>query len=187
MSPSRFAIVATPIPGLMLVQRQRSEDARGYFSRFFCAEELAEAGFAKPIAQINHTLTTRTGSVRGLHFQHPPHAEVKYVSCLRGRVFDVAVDLRRGSPTFLRWHAEILSADNGCSLMIPEGFAHGFQTLADDTELLYLHSSPYAAAADGALNVADPALGIHWPLAFADLSARDAQHALITPEFTGIS
>jgi dTDP-4-dehydrorhamnose 3,5-epimerase len=182
----RFDVRATPLAGVMRIQRQRLEDARGFFSRFFCAEELAAAGFRAPVAQINHTLTRRCGSVRGLHFQHPPHAEDKLVSCLRGEIFDVAVDLRRGSPTFLQWHGEILSAQNATSLLIPKGFAHGFQTLGDDAELLYLHSAPYAAAAEGALNARDPALAIAWPLAFADVSDRDASHPFITAEFTGL-
>jgi dTDP-4-dehydrorhamnose 3,5-epimerase len=176
----------TPLAGLVLVERQRAQDARGFFSRFFCADELAEAGFRMPIAQINHTFTARKGAVRGLHFQHPPHAEDKFISCLRGEIFDVAVDLRRGSPTFLQWHAEILSAGNAHSLLVPQGFAHGFQTLSDDCELIYLHSRPYAAAAEAALNVRDPRLAIDWPLPFTDLSDRDANHPLITSEFTGI-
>jgi dTDP-4-dehydrorhamnose 3,5-epimerase len=181
-----FTVSDTGLQGLRLVQRQRLEDPRGFLSRFFCAEELAEAGFDRPIAQINHTLTHRRGSVRGMHFQHPPHAEDKLVSCLRGEVFDVAVDLRRGSPTFLRWHGEVLSARNALSLLIPRGFAHGFQTLDDAAELLYLHSTPYVAAAEGALNVRDPALAIDWPLAFSDLSKRDASHPFIAADFTGL-
>ena len=104
-------------------------DARGFLSRLFCAEELRAAGWTGPIAQINHTHTARKGTVRGMHFQYPPHAEMKLVSCLRGEVWDVAVDIRAGSQTFLRWHAEILSADNGRALLIPQGFAHGFQAL----------------------------------------------------------
>lgn len=183
---SRFDVSSTPLAGLMLVQRHRAEDERGFFSRFFCAEELAPAGFALPIAQINHTFTARRGAVRGLHFQHPPHAEDKFVSCLRGEIFDVAVDLRRDSPTFLQWHAEILSAENARSLLVPQGCAHGFQTLTDDCELVYLHSRPYEAAAEDALNVRDPVLAIDWPLDFADISARDAAHALLTSKFTGI-
>lgn len=174
------------MPGLVVIERQRQEDARGFFSRFFCATELAEAGFALPIAQINHTLTTKRGAVRGLHFQHPPHAEDKFVSCLRGEIFDVAVDLRQGSPTFLRWHAEVLSADNRKSLLIPQGFAHGFQTLSEDCELIYLHSRAYAAGFEGALNVKDPTLEIGWPLPMTDLSERDSNHSLITADFTGI-
>jgi len=179
-------LIATPLAGLTLVQRRRLEDARGFFSRLFCAEELAQAGFALPVAQVNQTLTRRRGTIRGLHFQHPPHAEDKFISCLRGEIFDVAVDLRRGSATFLKWHAQILSAQNARSLMIPQGFAHGFQTLSDDCELLYLHSRPYAASAEGALHAADPALNIDWPLPVADMSARDAAHPPLSNEFTGI-
>jgi dTDP-4-dehydrorhamnose 3,5-epimerase len=179
-------MTATPLPGLVVVQRQRQEDRRGYFSRFFCASEMSSVGFELPIAQINHTSTRRRGSVRGLHFQRPPHAEDKFVSCLRGEVFDVAVDLRRGSPTFLKWHGEILSADNARSLLIPQGFAHGFQTLEDDCELIYLHSRPYAADAEDGLNPIDPTVGIDWPLAFADISERDSSRPRITSDFTGI-
>ncbi|SCX38742.1 dTDP-4-dehydrorhamnose 3,5-epimerase family protein [Variovorax sp. EL159] len=184
---ARFGIDGTPLAGLLRVQRQKLEDSRGFFSRFFCAEELAATGFDKPIAQINHTLTRRRGSVRGLHFQHPPHAEDKLVSCLQGEIFDVAIDLRQGSPTFLHWHGEVLSAENARSLLIPKGFAHGFQTLSDDAELLYLHSVPYVAAAEGALNARDPALAIEWPLAFADISERDALHPFVSPDFTGLA
>jgi dTDP-4-dehydrorhamnose 3,5-epimerase len=181
-----FSLLLTPLDGLKVVQRQRMGDSRGYFSRFYCAEELAAVGFTQPIAQINQTLTRRRGSVRGLHFQHPPHAEDKFVSCLRGEVFDVAVDLRKGSPTFLQWHAEMLSADNARSLFIPKGFAHGFQTLCDDVELLYLHTTPYIQTAEGGLNPLDPMMGIVWPLPFADVSDRDAAHPHLTPEFGGI-
>ena len=182
----RFNITPTALPGLMMVERQRLTDHRGYFSRFFCAEELSAVGFSAPIAQINQTLTRQRGAVRGLHFQHPPFAEDKFVSCLRGEIFDIAVDLRRGSETFLHWHAEVLSADNGRSLMIPQGFAHGFQTLSDDCELIYLHSRPHATGAEAALNARDPALGIEWPLAFTDISERDTQHPHITHAFTGV-
>ena len=177
---------ATPLAGLAVVRRLQREDSRGSFSRFYCADTLARAGFAFPIAQMNHTRTAARGTVRGMHFQHPPHAEDKFVSCLRGEVFDVAVDLRRGSPTFLRWHAQILSADNLTSLLIPKGFAHGFQTLGDDCEMLYLHSTPYASAAEGALHANDPRLRIEWPLPVAGLSPRDAGHPFIAPDFAGI-
>lgn len=184
---ARFTFSPTPLSGLLVLQRQRQQDERGFFSRFFCAEELVPAGFDAPIAQINQTLTHKRGAVRGLHFQHPPHGEIKLVSCLRGSIFDVAVDLRAGSPTFLKWHGETLSEDNGRSLLIPRGFAHGFQALDDDCELLYLHSSPHAPSAEGALNVLEPKLGISWPLAFTDLSARDRAHPLLRAEFTGIA
>lgn len=183
---SRFTVTDLPLAGLKRVERQRLGDSRGFLSRLFCAEELAEAGWIKPIAQINHTYTARQGTVRGMHFQRPPHAEMKLVSCIRGEVWDVAVDLRAGSPTFLQWHSERLSAENGCALLIPEGFAHGFQTLTDDVELLYCHSEAYAAEAEGGLNPADPRLGINWPLAITEVSARDAGHPPITSDFEGI-
>jgi dTDP-4-dehydrorhamnose 3,5-epimerase len=182
----RFHFVATPIEGLVLVERQRIEDSRGFFSRVFCADELSEVGFKLPVAQINQTLTRRRGAVRGMHFQHPPAAEDKLVSCLRGEVFDVAVDLRRGSSTFLQWHAETLSAENGRALFIPQGFAHGFQTLTEDCMLLYLHSRPFASEAEGALNARDPVLDVRWPLDITEMSERDARHPYLTQMFTGI-
>jgi dTDP-4-dehydrorhamnose 3,5-epimerase len=159
------------------------EDARGTFARLFCAREL---GLEKPIAQINHSLTRKKGAVRGLHFQRPPHAETKIVSCLRGKAFDVAVDLRADSPTYLRWHAVELSPGNRNAFWIPEGFAHGFQALEEDTELLYLHTEYYAQDAEGALNAADPRLGIEWPLAFTEVSERDRSHPFIGTGFEGI-
>jgi dTDP-4-dehydrorhamnose 3,5-epimerase len=184
---SRFEVTATPLAGLTLVRRQRLGDSRGFLARLFCAEELAAVGWVLPIAQINHTFTARQGTVRGMHFQRPPHAEAKLVSCLRGEVWDVAVDVRQGSPTFLRWHAERLSADNGQALLIPAGFAHGFQALNDDVELLYCHSAAHAAHAEAGLNPQDPRLAIAWPLPITELSARDAGHARITPAFEGVA
>ena len=183
---SRFKTTNLPLAGLKRVERQRLGDKRGFLARLFCAEDMESAGWIKPIAQINQTYTARQGTVRGMHFQHPPRTEMKLVSCTRGEVWDVAVDLRLGSPTFLCWHAEQLSAENGCALLIPEGFAHGFQALTDDVELLYCHSEAYAAYAEGGLNPTDPRLGITWPLAIAELSVRDAGHALIGDDFEGV-
>lgn len=184
---NRIAWSPTPLGGLVVVERSRIEDHRGFFSRFFCADTLAEAGFDLPVAQINHTLTRTRGALRGMHYQHPPHAEVKMVSCLRGEVFDVAVDLRADSPTFLHWHGELLSGVNQRSLLIPRGFAHGFQALTDDCELLYLHSAAYAPDAEGAVNALDPRLAISWPLAIADMSERDRTHPMLDPDFKGIT
>ena len=184
---SRFAITDLPLPGLKCIERQRMGDARGYLARLFCADELRAAGWTRPVAQINHTCTATKGTVRGLHFQHPPHAEMKLVSCIRGEVFDVAVDIRRDSQTFLRWRGERLSAGNNRALLIPEGFAHGFQALSDDTELIYCHSAPYDAAAEGGLDPQDPKLGIAWPLPIAELSARDDQHPRLDGSFMGVS
>lgn len=183
---SRFDFISTPLTGLMLVQRKVIEDHRGSLSRFYCADEFRETGINKPIAQINHTLTRNKGAVRGLHFQRPPHAETKLVSCLKGEIFDVAVDLRHNSATFLQWHGEILSAENHKSLLIPEGYAHGFQTLVEDCELIYLHTAVYHPEAEGGLNVADPRLNIAWPLPIDDLSERDRTHPFIDPDFPGI-
>ena len=183
---SRFDFIPTPLSGLKLVQRKAIEDQRGFLSRFYCVEEFTEAGTKKPIAQINHTLTRKKGAVRGLHFQHPPHAETKMVSCMRGVIFDVAVDIRNNSPTFLQWHGEILSAANRKSLLIPEGYAHGFQALTEDCELIYLHTSPYHPEAEGALNAADPRLNIAWPLLIDDLSERDHSHPFVDQNFQGV-
>lgn len=183
---NRFEVADTPLAGLRLVQRQRLGDSRGFLARVFCADELRAAGWSRPVAQINHTFTARRGTVRGLHFQQPPHAEMKLVSCLRGEVWDVAVDLRAGSPTFLQWHEARLSADNGHALLIPEGFAHGFQTLSDDAEMLYCHSAAYNPGAEAGLNVRDPRLAIAWPLPIAEVSPRDAAHPDIGADFKGV-
>ncbi|OCP23024.1 MULTISPECIES: dTDP-4-dehydrorhamnose 3,5-epimerase [unclassified Ensifer] len=176
---SRFHRIATPITNLVIIERQRFGDERGFFSRFFCREELADFGANGTIAQINHTMTRMKGTIRGMHFQRAPHDEAKFVSCLAGSVFDVAVDLRPGSPTYLQWHGEVLSADNGRSMMIPGGFAHGFQTLTEGCELIYLHDKPYTPEAEGGLNALDPKLAIDWPLPVAQMSARDEAFPLL--------
>jgi dTDP-4-dehydrorhamnose 3,5-epimerase len=187
MTAARFTFHATPLSGLVVIECKPIEDGRGYFCRYYCVDEFREAGLRKPIVQINHTLTRKKGSIRGLHFQHPPHAETKIVSCLKGEIFDVAVDLRKGSPTFLRWHAEILSAADRKSLLIPEGFAHGFQTLAGEGELIYLHTASYAPEAEGGLNVLDPRLAIDWPLGIAEISERDRMYPMLAADFEGIT
>lgn len=183
---SRFALTSLRLPGLVRVQRQPVSDHRGMFERMFCADELAAVGWNQAIAQINHSRTRQRGSVRGLHYQRPPHAEMKLVSCLQGEAWDVAVDLRAGSPTFLQWHAEHLSPDNGCALLIPAGFAHGFQALVDGTELLYLHSAAYAPESEAGLHPLDPRLGLTWPLAVCEMSSRDGSHPWLSDAFEGV-
>ena len=183
---TRFSIKELSLVGLKLIERKRLGDARGYLSRLFCRDELAAAGWHKPVAQINHTNTALRGTVRGMHYQTPPHAEMKVVTCIRGEVWDVAVDLRAHSPTFLQWQAQILSADNTYALLIPEGFGHGFQTLVDDCELLYMHTEAYAPQAEAALRFDDPRLAITWPLPVAEISVRDQAHPLLTAQFNGI-
>jgi dTDP-4-dehydrorhamnose 3,5-epimerase len=187
MTTPRFDFLDTDLPGLKLVRRKLLEDHRGFFERMFCADTFQEEGFAPAISQINHTLTKRIGTVRGLHFQRPPHAETKLVTCLKGRVFDVAVDLRSGSPTFLQWKGFELSEANQTSLLIPQGFAHGFQTLEADCELLYLHTTPYTPEAEDGLHPLDPALAIPWPQEVVDLSNRDHSRPKISPRFKGLS
>ena len=174
------------IAGAMVVEGQAHTDHRGAFSRLFCERELAEVVGDRHVVQINHSRTHAVGAVRGMHFQHPPHAEMKMVRCVRGRVWDVLVDLRAGSPTFLHWHAEELSPDTSRMLVIPEGCAHGFQALEADSELLYLHTAFYTPASEGALRYDDPQLAIPWPLPVTDLSERDKTHALLSNNFIGL-
>ena len=183
---NRFSTSETPLAGLTLIERQRLTDTRGFLARMFCAEEFVAIGWNKPIAQINHTSTVHSGTIRGMHFQHPPHSEIKLVSCLRGEIWDVAVDIRSGSPTFLHYYGVCLSAENCTALLIPEGFAHGFQTLTDNVELLYCHSATYSAKAEGGLNPQDPELGIKWPVPVTEMSDRDMSHPLIHNGFKGV-
>jgi dTDP-4-dehydrorhamnose 3,5-epimerase len=189
MSPapsSRFIGTPMPIAGVHTVKRQGIGDARGSFARLFCASELAAVGWAWPIAQINHSHTLQAGAVRGMHYQRPPHAEAKLVTCLRGRAWDVALDLRAGSPTFLQWCAQVISADNQTALLIPHGCAHGFQALSDDVELLYLHSAPHEPLADAGVHPQDPAAGIAWPVPITVMSDKDMQRPLLDANFTGL-
>ena len=181
-----FEILSTPLADLKLVRRIASVDSRGYFERMFCEHDLFPLLQAKPILQINRTFTTRPGTIRGMHFQHPPYAETKVVSCLHGKVFDVAVDLRRKSPTFLRWHAEILSGTNRHTLVIPEGFAHGFQALSENCEMMYLHTAVYNLVSESGLNALDPRLAISWPQAVSDISPKDAAILFLPVDFSGI-
>ncbi|MCG6142106.1 dTDP-4-dehydrorhamnose 3,5-epimerase [Leptospira mtsangambouensis] len=184
---SNFKTSTSWIEDLLIIQRFSRNDSRGFFSKIFNLEDFDQLGLDFQVIQINQSFTKKKGSVRGLHFQFPPAAEKKMVSCIRGEVFDVALDLRKGSKTFLNWHSEVLSEKNFKSLLIPEGFAHGFQTLSDDCEMLYLHTEKYSPDLEGALNVNDPAIKIQWPLEISELSERDKQHPYITKEFEGVS
>ena len=182
---ARFDFIQTPLQGLLCVQRKKNQDARGFLSRFYCAESFAQAGLNPAIAQINHTFTQQQGTVRGMHFQYEPHAECKLVSCLQGEIFDVAVDLRADSPTFLQWHGEILSAQNQRSLYIPKGFAHGFQTLEDNSDITYFVSQFYNKQYEFALRFNDPRLNIEWPLPQSVISEKDAATPLLQNDFKG--
>ncbi|MFK3906539.1 dTDP-4-dehydrorhamnose 3,5-epimerase family protein [Pseudomonas monteilii] len=181
--------VSSPLPlqGLARVHHRRSEDARGEFSRLYCEDSLERFGAPFHIRQINRSLTRERGSVRGLHYQAGAQPESKYITCLQGEVWDVVVDLRIDSPTFLHWHAEYLKAGEGSSLLVPAGFAHGFQALSNDAELLYLHSADYAAEHEGGLSVHDPRLAIAWPLPVINLSPKDQQHPWLDDHFAGVA
>jgi dTDP-4-dehydrorhamnose 3,5-epimerase len=182
---SRLTVLDTPLTGLKEVVRQRMGDTRGTFSRIFCEAELQMAGWCRPIAQINQTVTMKAGAVRGLHYQNAPHAEMKLVSCLMGEVWDVAVDLRPSSATFLQWYGTHLSANNGRALLIPEGFAHGFQALCDEAQLLYCHSSAYVPASEAGLDALDRRLAIAWPLPITVRSSRDLGLPAVDSHFCG--
>ena len=179
-------IIQTPIQGLMVVDTESQRDHRGAFARLYCQNELREIIGPRQILQINHSSTHAVGAVRGLHYQYPPHAEMKLIRCLKGKVWDVAVDLRSGSPTFLNWHAEELSKSNMRMMVIPEGCAHGFQVLEEDSELLYLHTAFYTLSSEGGVQPTDPKLAIRWPLSIQDLSDRDRSHPLLTSDFAGL-
>ena len=165
-----------------LVRRNEVRDHRGSFTRLFAREELEPAGWTGDVVHINHSRTATAGTVRGLHFQRAPHAEMKLVTCIRGRVLDVAVDIRETSPTRFAHVAVELSAETGTGLLIPEGFAHGFQVLSGDAELIYLHTAAYAPDAAGGYRPDDPALAIEWPLPMLKLSDRDLAWPLISRE-----
>jgi len=163
----------TPLPGIFVIELERREDDRGFFARSFCQHEFAERGLNPRIAQCNVSFNVKRGTLRGMHFQAAPHAEAKVVRCTQGAVWDVVVDLRPGSPTFKRWHGLELSAANRRALYVSEGLAHGFQTLTDDSELLYLMSEFYEPAAARGVRWDDPAFRIAWPLADPRVSERD--------------
>lgn len=182
----RFDFNPTPINDLLVITSRPVGDARGLLDRLFCQETLGHLTQGKMIRQINRTVTRKKGTVRGLHFQHPPYAETKIVSCLRGKVLDVAVDLRKGSPTFLQHHAVLLTAGTQCSYLIPEGFAHGFQTLTTDCEMLYFHTADYNSSAEGTLNALDPRLAINWPATIIERSERDTCQSMLVDDFQGL-
>jgi dTDP-4-dehydrorhamnose 3,5-epimerase len=179
-------VLRTELPGVLVAETTAFVDQRGAFSRWFCEEELDEVMGQRRIAQINYSRTTRLGALRGFHYQTAPHAEMKLIRCLRGRVFDVAVDLRRGSSTFLRWHAEELTPTNARMLVIPEGCAHGFQALEAESELLYLHTALYAPEAEGGVRFDEARIAVPWPLPVVDLSQRDRSFPVLDAGFSGI-
>ena len=175
------------LKGLYVAELEAFIDGRGFFVRSYCDKELEEINVTKPIKQINHSFTTTVGSIRGMHYQDLPYAEIKMVRCIAGEIFDVAIDLRSESDTFLQWHGEYLSAENFKMMIIPEGFAHGFQVIKQNTELLYLHTESYTPEAESGVLFNDERIGIEWPLQVTDISDRDLKHKIITKEFKGVN
>ena len=164
----------TRLSGAYLIDVAPFEDERGLFARSFCTREFAEHGLVPDYVQANLSVGHRAGTLRGLHYQRPPHAEVKVIRCVRGAFFDVIVDLRPGSTTYREWFGVELTADNHTALYVPEGFGHGFMTLADDTEANYMVSAFYTPDAEGGLRWDDPAIGIEWPMQPTVISDKDA-------------
>jgi dTDP-4-dehydrorhamnose 3,5-epimerase len=177
-------IIPTSIAGAFEIRHELRSDGRGRFKRQYCELEFAGAGLNTRWVQVNHSVTLGAGSIRGMHFQRPPGAEAKLVSCPAGRAFDVLVDLRAGSKTFLQWAS--VEIDERTSLYIPHGCAHGFQALSDEVHLIYQHSAYYTPELEGGVRFDDPAIGIDWPLPVGALSERDRSFGLIGGDFEGI-
>jgi dTDP-4-dehydrorhamnose 3,5-epimerase len=172
---------ATPLAGVFVVVPEPKEDERGFFARTWCPRELAEHGLETQLAQVSISFNSKSGTVRGMHYQIAPSAEVKLVRCTQGAIYDVAIDLRRNSPTFQRWTAVDLTAENRRGLYVPKGCAHGFQVRADNTEVLYMISEFQDPATARGVRWNDPAFGIEWPLSVSCISERDRTYAEFDP------
>jgi dTDP-4-dehydrorhamnose 3,5-epimerase len=174
---------ALDLPGAYLIDLDKFGDDRGFFARVFCTEEFGTHDLKTEILQINNSLSATKGTLRGMHYQLAPHAEVKVVRCIKGSLFDAILDLRVESPTFGQWFGAELSAENRRMMYVPEGFAHGFQTLEDDTEAIYFVTEGYAPGSERGVRWNDPEFGIEWPLAPTVLSDKDAQQRDWEPEW----
>jgi dTDP-4-dehydrorhamnose 3,5-epimerase len=168
------------LKGAYLIDLEKRSDDRGFFARLFCEREFQEIGLEAQFVQVNNSLSTERGTLRGMHYQLPPFGEVKVVRCVRGSFFDVIVDLRPKSPTYKKWFGAELTAENRTMMYVPAGFAHGFLTTSDDAEAFYLVSTPYAQEAERGMRYNDPAIGIQWPFEPIVVSAKDAAH----PDFS---
>ena len=173
----RFA--PTPLAGAYLIHLEPRLDQRGTFARAFCAQEFAAHGLETNFVQANISTNARAGTVRGMHFQREPYAEVKLVRCTRGAIYDVIVDMREGSKTYLRWFGAELSEENGLTMYVPKGFAHGYQTLIDGATAFYMVSAFYAPEFEGGLRFDDPKLSIRWPRIVSDKSDKDGKWPLL--------
>jgi len=172
-------ITELPLKGAYTIDLEIQEDNRGFFARYFCKKEFEKYGLSTHWVQINTSLSQKKGTFRGLHYQNPPMAEVKVVRCLRGAIWDVIVDMRANSPTYGEWYGKNLNEENRTMIYVPEGFAHGFQTLTDNVEQLYLHSEFYSPDHEGGLRHDDPTLKIQCPLPISEISIQDQNHPLL--------
>jgi dTDP-4-dehydrorhamnose 3,5-epimerase len=169
-----------------VIELQPYSDERGWFSRFYCKEEFQKIGHTKEWVQLNHSLTYKKGTIRGMHFQEEPYREIKMVRCIAGSVYDVIIDLRKDSSTYLNWFGIELSAQNKKMIYIPEGFAHGFQCLTDNCELIYHHTEFYIPNAEAGIRYNEPRINIEWPLPVTGISSRDSSHQYLGENFKGI-
>jgi dTDP-4-dehydrorhamnose 3,5-epimerase len=169
----------TPLAGAYVIEPESIDDDRGSFMRSFCAKEFGEHGLITAFVQCNISSNPRRATLRGMHYQKPPYEEGKLVRCTAGSIFDVIVDIRTGSRTYQEWYGLELTSQNRCAMYIPPGFAHGFQTLADDSEVFYQMTAYYHPGAGAGLNWDDPAIGIRWPLPDPILSERDAAYPML--------
>lgn len=177
---------ATPLLGAYTIELEKRGDDRGFFARFFCQREFAEAGLPVSIAQINNSLSAKAGTLRGMHYQLPPSAEIKVVRCIRGALFDVIIDLRPDSPTFGKWYGAELTAENRLMMLVPRGFAHGLLTLTDDTEAFYLVNASYDPEQERGIRFDDPRFNIEWPQKPVEVSPKDRSWPDFDPKFHGI-
>ena len=178
--------IETAIKGAYILKKRKIIDNRGNFSRFFSTDEFSDIGIEFQVNTVNYSFTKKFGTFRGLHYQSPPHTEIKIVSCIQGKIIDFCLDIRKDSSSFLSHHSEILSEQNNKSLIIPHGCAHGFQTLTDNCKILYLHSSPYVAEAERGLNIYDKKINIDLPINISEISERDRNLNFINDDFSGV-
>jgi len=183
---STFEIEPTPVEGLAVIRRKRHTDDRGFLERLFEEDALASSLGQKPVVQMNHTFTKSRGTIRGMHCQLPPCAESKIVTCINGSVFDVVVDLRLKSKTFGQWWSHELNEENGEALVIPEGCAHGLQTLVDNVDLIYMHTANHNRDSEAAINPMNSELGIPWPQEVTAMSDRDRSETRALDWFKGV-
>lgn len=166
-------ISSLPLLGAYIIDPEKKEDNRGFFARIFCEEEFKKAGLETKFIQMNDSLSFKKGTLRGMHYQLPDSAEVKIVRCIKGALYDVIVDIRPDSTTFKQWCGVELSEKNRCMMYVPRGFAHGYITLEDNTEIIYFVSSEYSPDKERGISYSDPAIGIQWPIAHSDISVKD--------------